>query len=373
MKEGWSSMKKTLLLCCCLLSSQAWAGAFANEDLTASGAGMANAVVASADDMSAALYNPAGLAWQPGLQVLIGNQSRYRTASVAINGGSASADVPLADVSLFALSWMPEGSDWGISGAVVTPFASSTNWISSFSTAPKQLGNQIIEAKRTSANVFWRMHSGLAVSLGGDWYDSNIALNENNRSFSGVGQGDMALHAGLRWQIKPFWLLGMSLRQGALLQVSDAGATLDVQLPDELTIALAHDMNDLFRLELDIKHTKWSSLADLKVSSGSTLTTNLQDTTDVMFGATWYWRDNTQLRAGYAYEQGANQSTDFQPALLDLTGHRFSLGFGGMMSSMHLDMAYSWVMYDDIDATGMWAGTYSDTQKSLLFSLSKSF
>ncbi|MDQ6990077.1 MAG: outer membrane protein transport protein [Mariprofundaceae bacterium] len=374
MKGGWNLMRKILLLLCCFTWNQAGAAGFANEDLTASGAGVANAVVASADDVSAAMYNPAGLAWQGGLQILLGNQSRYRTAGVDVNGSSSSADVGLADVGLFALSWMPEGSDWGVSGAIVVPFSSRLDWNDAFLTSPQQLGGMDMEMKRYSLDSIWRIHSGLAVSLGVDSYDSRVLLNQNASTFSGSGTGAIGLHAGMRWQAQPFWMLGAFLRQGATLDITAGNNVLSIQLPDELSLAVAHDVDDLLRVELDIKHTRWSAMSDWNVTgSALSLGLDLQDTTDVLLGATWYWRDNTQLRLGYAYEQAANVADALQPALLDLTGHRFSAGFGGMMSGMHLDVAYSWVTYTDTDVTGTWAGSYQDAQQSFLFSLSKSF
>ncbi|MDX8383619.1 MAG: outer membrane protein transport protein [Ghiorsea sp.] len=378
MKHEFFITLKLLVLAMVFAGHQAWAGgAFSNEDLTASGAGVANAVVASADDMAAAMYNPAGLAWQDGVQALIGNHSRYRTLSVQNNGVSSSGTANLTDLSYFAMAWKPEASDLGASFSMVTPFAARTDWSGTFA-SPSALGEMNLNTQRYAVDAFWRIRNGLAVSMGTDWYDSSIILNSGNATFSDHTQGGMAGHLGIRWQAAPSWILGATYRQASTLSFENANASvLQLDLPEELTIGVMHDVADRLRLELDVKQTAWSGLQRLDVMNANvvvqSLPLNFRDTLDVMLGATWFWRDNTQLRFGYALEKSANQSAGFQPAIADLTGHRFSVGFGGMMSGMHLDVAWAGVYYPDKVTSGTWAGTYQDSRYSLMFSLSKEF
>jgi len=377
MKHGLLNQMKLLMLLLGLSANQAWAGAYANEDLAASAAGVANAVVASADDISAAIYNPAGLAWQSGVHALIGNHSRYRTLTVNQGGVSSAGDANLTDLSAFALAWKPNGSDWGASFSLATPFATRTDWNGTFSTPSASLSEMNLDVQRYAVDGFWRISNGLAVSLGTDWYDASMVMQSNGQSFSGSEQGGIAVHAGLRWEIQPFWTIGATYRQASQLNLLDGASSLDLKLPEELAVAVMHDVFDQVRLELDIKHTFWSATTDFNVITNNITTQalpiNLTDSTDVLFGATWFWRDDTQLRFGYGFESSANQNIGFQPAIADLSGHRISLGFGGMMSEMHLDVAWSTVFYTDKAASGTWAGTYSDSRSSLMFTLSKSF
>ncbi len=356
----------------CFVTNQAQAGAFANEDLSASAAGVANAVVASSDDVSAVFYNPAGLAWQEGLQIMIGSQSRYRTLAASDGSSAQHGHYNLPELNSLAISWLPTGEKWGVSGSIVSSYAGGTRWTSAFG---GRLGETTIELQRYAADVFWRTNNTLALSMGLDMYDSIIRLNDANASFSGRGWSNAGAHAGLRWEFAPFWILGMHMRQGAELTIDDK---FGMTLPDEITVGLAHDLvDDEVRIELDIKQSNWSSFGDMKVTNNGaanqTVAVNLKDTTDVALGATWFWRDETQLRIGYAYEEGANQLDGFQPAIADLTGHRLALGFGGMMSGMHLDVAWAGVYYPDAHATGAYAAKYSDVRYSLLFSLTKKF
>jgi len=370
MKLGFKMSAACLATCFCGFS--AYAGGIAQEDLTAAGAGVANAVVAGADDLSAAFYNPSGLAWQEGVQGMIGNQSRYRTLSGNVGPG----DGRLKDLTIFAVSWMPEGSNWGMATSIVTPYSRRTRWKGTFA---DQLYETRVDLQRYSVDGYWRLNNSTGVSLGFDLYDSSLVMNSSGQSFSGSGWSNVGAHAGLRWEFTPFWTLGVTLRQGTDVKVSNnSGLSADITTPEEMSVGLAHDLlDDEMRIELDVKHSKWSSFQDLSVSNVGTvsqsLAVNLKDSTDVMLGLTWFWRDETQFRMGYAYEQGANELNGYQPAIGDQTGHRISLGFGGQMSGMHLDVTWAGVYYPNIEATGAYAGTYSDARYSLMFTLTKKF
>ncbi|MDX8387763.1 MAG: outer membrane protein transport protein [Ghiorsea sp.] len=358
-------------------TSQVNAAAIAYDEVTAGATGAANAVVAGASDLSAAFFNPAGLAWQEGVQALLGSQSRTRNLNANINGSSPEGEGSLGDLTTLAISWLPEGNDWGVSTTLSTPYSLNTDWAdASFS---NQLGETKIQMQRYSADSFWRVKNNLAASLGIDIYDASAKLNSGGASFSGSDWSKAGIHAGLRWEFVPFWVLGVNLRQGVDASVSDnTGASLNLQLPDELTIGVAHDLlDDELRLELDVKRTNWSSFADMNVMQNGVATQSLavqfKDTTDIALGATWFWRHDTQLRFGYAYHEAANSLDNFQAALADLNGHQFSAGFGGAMSGMHLDMAYTYAYHPNADVSGVYAGNYADTKSSLMFSLTKKF
>ena len=372
------TLKKVLffpLLGSCLFAATSHAATFVNADITPTAAGSANAVVAGTGHLSDAFYNPSALAWQEGVQAMFVNQTRYRNSSVSVAGVGHDGKTKPSIADAFAISWLPKGSSLGVVASVSKPYAARSNWSAIF----PNLGFTDLEAQRYALDGFWRVNNTLGVSVGADIYDTSLRMDSVTTLFSGSDWSEVGGHAGLRWEFMPFWTLGMHYRQGVVAKASNsAGDIAQIQLPDELTIGVSHSWwDDEMLLALDIKRSNWSALKNINVSnSGTNLQTNLanlRDTTDVMLGATWFWRNNTQLRFGYAYEQGANQADGFQPLLADLTGHKITLGFGGMMSTMHLDVTWTGALYNDLDATGAYAGTYSDDRYSLMFSLSKKF
>ncbi|MDQ7005354.1 MAG: outer membrane protein transport protein [Ghiorsea sp.] len=372
------SMKKMsffAFLSVCFLGSTVHAATFVNSDITPTAAGSANAVVTGSGHLTDAFYNPSGLAWQEGVQAMFVNQTRYRNSRVDVAGVGYDGLTKPRTADAFAISWLPRGGNLGISGSISKPYASRSDWSASYA----NLGFTDLEIQRYALDGFWRVNNTLGVSAGFDMYDTSLRMDTNNTSFSGSDWSDVGGHAGLRWEPIPFWTLGVHYRQGVNVQASNnVNDIARIQLPDELIFGLSHTLwNDEMLLALDIKRSNWSTLKSINVSnSGVNLQTNianLRDTTDVMLGATWFWRHNTQFRFGYAYEQGANQADGFQPLLADLTGHKITLGFGGMMSSMHLDMTWTGALYNKMNATGAYAGTYSDNRYSFMFSLSKKF
>jgi long-subunit fatty acid transport protein len=167
-------------------------------------------------------------------------------------------------------------------------------------------------------------------------------------------------------------------RSGSSISISgQANDKLSFKLPDEMTAGIAHDFADVWKLEADVKWTRWSALKDLHVSTSGVISQsnplNLRDTLTVMTGVTWTWRQNSQLRAGYAYDQGANRSIGFNPVIADQDGHRISLGAGGDAYGMHMDLAYTYTHYTKKTATGAFAGTYRDRKQAVNFSVSKTF
>ncbi len=357
------------------MASTSYAATFANDDITPTSAGVANAVVAGTGHLTDAFYNPSALAWQEGVQAMFVNQTRYRTTKVDISGVEYDGKTKPKIEDAFAISWLPSGGTLGVAGSVSAPYAARSNWSSVF----PALGFMDLTILRYTLDGFWRVNNTLGVSAGFDMYDTSLRLDALGTAFSGSDWSDVGTHAGLRWQFFPFWTLGMHYRKGIRVSASNqVGDVAAIDLPDEVNIGIAHQlMNDEILVELDIKRSMWSALTSINVSNNGinlqSHAANLRDTTDVRLGATWFWRHDTQLRFGYAYEQGANQDADFQPLLADLTGHKISLGFGGMMSTMHLDVTWTGAWYNDLNAVGAYAGIYSDEQYNFIFSLSKKF
>ncbi len=354
-------------------SSVAYSAAFANNDLTAATAGSVNAVVAGTGNIADALYNPAGLAWQEGVQGLFSNTSRNRFHSVNIAGVGYNANNNLAGRTSFALAWLPKGGNVGVAWSLSNPYDTRSNWSSAF----PSLGFMDLEMSRYTLDGFWRVNNTLGVSLGADIYDTRLRLDTGGKSFSGSDWSDVGAHIGLRWEFMPLWTLGAHYRNGTTAKASNgAGDKVNIDLPTEWSIGIAHTlMDDEMLWELDVKRSNWSSLQNLDVISsggnGQSNLANLRDTTDIMLGATWFWRHDTQLRFGYAYEQGANQAAGFQPLLSDSNGHKISIGFGGEMATMHLDMTLTGYIRNRMHAVGTYAGDYKDSGYNFLFSLSK--
>ena len=368
-------MKKigfVLLSCICISTAQA--AGFASSGYSTSGLGVANAVVAGGSDVSAAAYNPSGLAWQNGIQGMIGMDAQFRNSSVKIGTQVGPNIGGTANLNHLYLSWMPRESNLGLSLAFNRPYEVENDWSSAFAGT----GKTMLRMDRLSLDTIYRLNSDMAFSVGGDWYLSKATMTQPGQSFSGTGKKSFGGHASMKWKVAPMWSVGVLARLGAKIKLSDAAnQSMDIKLPDELTIGVAHDMADAFRLELDANWSRWSKLKNLNVLSGATVVQSnvldMKDSLSLMAGLTWTWRENSQFRFGYAYEQGANSDTAFHPAIADQTGHKLSLGAGGDLFGVHIDLAYAYTFYPASTVTGTYAGTYRDRRQALAFSVSKVF
>ncbi|MES0371818.1 MAG: outer membrane protein transport protein [Mariprofundaceae bacterium] len=344
------------------------AGGFSSPNMSASGMGVANAVVAGADDVSAAAYNPAGIAWQDGIQGMVGINLQYRDSSVDLGTGIGSNSGGAVNLNHLYASWMPRDSDLGVALAFNRPFEVDNDWSAAF---PGSAGVTKITMDRLSLDAIYRMNSSMAFAVGVDWYNSSATV----QSFTGSDKTSFGGHLSMKWKPAPTWSVGALARLGSNIELSGgAGQSIKINLPDEFTVGVAHDLADTVRLEFDANWSRWSKLDDLNITPGGAVTAlNMDDSLTLMAGVTWFWREDSQIRFGYAYDQGANSTTAFHPAIADQTGHRVSLGAGGDMFGVHGDIAYSYTLYPESSVTGPFAGTYRDRRHSFSLSLSKGF
>jgi len=368
-------MKKiSAMLLCCMFITTAEAGGFASSNMSASGLGVANAMVAGADDVSAAAYNPAGLAWQDGIQGMAGINVQYRNSSVNLGRSVAPNNGAAGNLNHLYASWVPHDGNFGFSLAYNRPYKVDNEWSVAF---PGSAGRTALTMDRFSLDLIYRLNSSLAFAAGEDWYLSSATLTQGAQAFSGDNRTSFGGHLSMKWKPAPMWSVGALARLGANITLSGGNQSLQVRLPDEVTIAVARDVADAVRLEVDVNWSRWSGLSDLNVISGGTVVQanalHLQDSLTVMAGATWFWQESSQLRFGYAYDQGASSTTAFHPAIADQAGHQLSLGAGGDMFGVHADIAYSYTFYPKSRVTGPFAGSYRDRLHGFALSLSRKF
>ncbi|MDQ6991624.1 MAG: outer membrane protein transport protein [Mariprofundaceae bacterium] len=343
------------------------ASGFANEDASAAGVGVANAMVAGVADVSAASYNPAAVAWLDGVDVQLNTAIEWRNASVVTATGMPFNAGNNYKVQGFHAIWMPHTSNIGASMALTRPFAAHNTWF----------GEQTnIEVDRLSLDVVYALSSTLAVAHGLDMYQSRIQMSQGAATFSGSDRVSFGINVGVNWKPLPFWQAGMLLRTGSKAKVTNGTQTVNLNLPETLTLGVSHDIKDKFRVEGDLTYTHWSRLKNLNVQGGAiNHALALKSTVSLKTGLTYYWLPNTTFRMGYAYEQASNTVNNVQAAIMDQPGHRLSFGMGGNLMGIQVDFAYAYGFFANqtASAPAVFAGNYRNRQQTLAFSLSKKF
>ena len=373
MNRMWKSVAVVVLMG----NLSAHAGGFEQPNQSAAGAGVSNAFVATANDASAVVYNPSGMAWLSGVTVTGGFNVEYRDSSVKLAAGIAPNTSLEPNLGHFFATWVALDSPWAAGVGFAPLYYIDNDWRTAFIAPGATAGISKLMVDHGTADVVYAVNSDLAVSAGADWYVSRATFSQGVNSFQANGFGGVGGHVSLMWKPRYAWSIGAMLRSGATINISDANDSMSFKLPDQFTAGIAHDFADIWRLEVDAKWTRWSALKDMHVTTAGVVTQSnpmsLRDTLTVMAGLTWTLRENSQIRIGYAYDQGANRSAGFSPVIADQDGHKISLGAGGDFYDMHVDLAYQYSLYSKKTATGAFAGTYRDRRQSILLSISKNF
>ena len=375
-----------MLLAGIVSTPEARAAALATLDQSASAAGVANAFVATADDPSALHYNPAGIAWQPGIGVMFNGDLRFEDQSAQLSpalGTPFNKQTPTNLGSIYA-AWMPRDGNWGTGVGFDLPFSANTGWGTDFGG----------KAQRTSLDVFhlsldavYAINSDMAVAFGPDWYVGRIDVDSGTTMFHGTEATAVGGHIAWMWHPRPAWSVGATFRTGATLNLSGEGsgavagsAETNVPLPDVMQFGVSHVFADKFRLEMDGSWTRWSTVHDLDVvstgASGAELNPlNLRDSLAAMVGLTWFWQEHVQFRFGYAFDEAATQNTGFNARIVDANSHRLSLGAGADALGLHFDTAASYVYSPTrtISGSGVFNGRYKQRQFALSLGVTRHF
>ncbi|RMH62554.1 MAG: fatty acid transporter [Zetaproteobacteria bacterium] len=370
-------LKRVLFLLCVfpLTASSAIANGFMQTELSASATGRGNAFVATADDVSAAMYNPSGKAWQVGWDAQLGYLVDYRNSSVRLAGGVA-PNLGLEPNQVYVhAGWMPLDGNIGFTFAYTPMYYLQNDWGSVFGVAN---GVTTLRVDDVAADAVYAWNSSLAMSMGLDWYLSDINLQRGATIFQARDYASFGAHASLMWKFLPGWSLGVMARSGSSINLSNAGRSLKVRLPDRVQAGLAWQVADRWRIEGDVTWARWSRMRDmnLRSSAGAVVAANplaMRDTVSFASGLVWTWREGTEARLGYAFEQGAQRAQGMNPMIADQDGHRVSIGFGGDAFGLHLDAAYSYTFYPKRVVTGAFAGTYRDRRQTIAVSMSRHF
>lgn len=367
-----------------LMPGRAQGAALAGLDMSARAAGAGNAFTATADDPTAMHYNPSGLAWQRGVSLAFSGALRYENTSVKQTAalGTPYNQETIANLAGVYFGWMPANSSVGIGLALDTPYSLRTSWSTAFGGAAKRTTLDVYHA---GMDAVYAVNSSLAFAFGGDWYGARANVDSSTTTFQGSDYAGFGGHVSAMWHPRPAWSLGAMLRSGATLKLGGTAsgavngtANVKVKLPDVARIGVMHVFNDAWQLEMDASWTRWSTMKNLDVVGSTTTelnTLSMRDSLGLMTGLTWFWRENTELRFGYEFDQAATKDGGFNARIVDANTHRLSIGAGTELSGMHVDAAYVYAYSPNrtINNASAFDGTYRTRRQSMVLSVSKRF
>lgn len=330
----------------CGAAQHSLAAGFALQEANAAGLGHAYAGAAAvAEDASTVYFNPAGMhRLRPGHHVSAAASVLRRDLSFSDGGSSPIAGgVPTGTDGGNAGSTVliPAGyyssrlsADWRFGIGVSAPFGNETRWNRHFIGRYQGTRSQI-RALNLNPSLSWRASEHLSLGLGINYMDFHAQLDSQAPLIAGgqyAGDSRVRLRGddrawgynlGLLYQWRDDTRIGLSYRSRMDLTAKGSvrsatgrePASVDITLPDTLSLAVAHEPNARWQLLADITWTGWDRIEALVVEDrfGNALSRERLDFDNSWragLGASYRLDERWTLRMGTAYDRSPVRDAD---------------------------------------------------------------
>ena len=338
-------------------SGVAASAGFQLQEQNASGLGNAYAgQAAAAQDASTIFFNPAGMTFLPGRNV-VGAVNFVKPSVDFTNTGSTRASplLPLGDNGGDAGDWAAIPNlyySWQINPqlfvglGVNVPFGLKTEydptWVGRFHAITSEL-----KTINFNPSVALKLSDSLSVGAGVNYQRADAKLS-NAVNFGALGEGVATVkghdtawgwNAGIMYSVTPDTRIGAAYRSSmgykidanvsfanrpaALAGVAPDGAvSADVTVPASASLSLFHRLTPQWDLLADVSWTDWSTLGVLNIvrDNGRLLSTtplHWKDSWRFSAGANYHYNSAWTFRMGAAYDQTPVNETDRTPRVPD--------------------------------------------------------
>jgi long-chain fatty acid transport protein len=390
--------RKTLsfLLLGLLIGAALHASGFAFTDQGAKAAGMAGAFVAQANDPSAIVYNPGGLALlekkksvSAGMAVAAFNESLYQGLPPGIGIGETGEQETGPAIPPHAYMTLPVGRRMVAGVGIYSPFRMNTEWSDPGGFVARHLATKSsIEAWDLAPTLGIQLSPSLGLGIGAVYRSSEVAVSRRipgetvDANIVDIASLDMKtdMEPGYGWTAgvllkRKRFSVGFSYRSaietdyvgvGRLTQIETGDPQYDellrstmpfgqelplsssLEYPDQATFGVAWNLSKSLLVEMDVNRMGWGNVQDLSLTfpASSWLSTNyrlnFEDAMSYRLGASWRLPTGPKLRFGYAFDETPQPDAAVGAFLPDSDRNIMSVGAG----LDWLDVAFSWITYD---------------------------
>jgi len=363
--------------------SGAQAAGFALIEQSASGMGNAYAgAAATAEDASTIFFNPAGMTYVEGTQVvgalhLINpNAEFHNKGTLAVTGDEGPNAGDLAFVpNVYYKRDLTDGVKFGL--GINAPFGLKTEyddkWIGRF-----QADKSEVKTININPSIAFKVNEQLSLGFGVSAMRAEATLTRAV-NFGVAGQGAVKIkgddwgfgfNLGAIYQATADTRIGVAYRskveqhldgrvkfqRPALVPFAaapDGGVKADVTLPENFSVSVFSKLDDKWDLMGDVTWTRWSQFKELAVyrDSGALLARtpeNWENTLRYSLGVNYRYSDALKLRAGLAYDEEAIKD-EFRTARIPGNDRKWvSLGASYQMApATKFDVGYSHLFISD--------------------------
>lgn len=351
------------LTCIFTLTHQCLASGFRIPEISITGLGTSNALVANTTEAGALAYNPSSMAFHDKRQLTAGLTNIHFELSATPTGGThtdSTGDSSFLTPNFYYMARINSQWTWGL--ALNTPFGLETKWpkdtfpgfAGSLDGAEPALSK--IEMFNLNPNVAYQIDANSSIAFGIDYYDVNkVNLNTQSTTISGSGQ-------------KYGWNIGFIQKAGDLQfgfsyhdsirvplegMMGTTAITAELEFPSTMQFGVSYKATKRLLLEFDVDNTGWSSYDKILLRSKATNTTlvtstnNWEDSTAYRLSGIYQLTEKTKLLFGYAKDDSPQTGLyRFSARLPDGNRQLYSLGIQHDIGQLTIEAAY---MHLDID------------------------
>jgi len=406
------SLTKTFLVFVILMvcGASAFAGGYQINEHGARAMGMGGAFVAQASDGSAIFFNPAGLAFQKGLKVMLG--TTIILPSSTFKGSNKSTDMvsqTFTPIHAYITYTFDNGLAIGV--GVYNPYGLGTEWPNDWDGRQMSVKTDLT-TWYINPTVAYRFSDQFSIGAGVSYVTGKVTLKQRVATFkqltpippspvppAGDKDGTVALdgtgnsinwNIGLLYKPTPDLSIGASYRSLTKIDFSGTAAFTDMgglggysvfpnffpggtgkttlPCPSDLYVGVAYNITKDLTVEADFQYVGWKSFDQLKldIPLGPTfpaagITTPLQgpevlpknwdDAYLIRVGGE-YRMEKLALRAGLIYDKTPQPDASVEPMLPDANRIEVTLGLGYEISkSVNVNATYQLISFSDRNGT----------------------
>jgi long-chain fatty acid transport protein len=379
-----NNLTKTVVAVVLSASGSAHAAGFALIEQSASGMGNAFSGAAGVEDASTIFFNPAGMTYIDGTQVVSALHLISPNFEFKNNGSISGTARPLGDEGPDAgdiafvpnLYWVTDinpSMKFGV--GVNAPFGLKTEyddeWVGRFQAVKSE-----VKTININPSFAFKVNDQLSLGFGlsAMWAEAELTRQIN----AGVAEPDIKIkgddwgfgfNLGAIYQATPDTRFGLAYRSKvkqeiegeskfdgtgptAALLNSDISARVD--LPETLSFNVFSQLNSKWDVMADATWTRWSRFEELRIKFDSGAPDSVteekwKNTMRYSLGVNYHYNDAIKLRAGLAYDESPVNG-DYRTARIPGNDRKWiSFGAGYQMSpASKFDIGYSHLFISDV-------------------------
>ena len=134
---------------------------------------------------------------------------------------------------------------------------------------------------------------------------------------------------------------------------TDTNASLDLTLPESISLSIHHKLKDNISLMADVAHTRWSRVKELVIEFDNAaqpdmvLPRDWDNTYRVSLGVDYEYDAQWSYQGAIAFEQSAIPDNTYDPSVPTTDAYWLNAGFAYKTHSFHVNAGLTYIIFED--------------------------